>query len=90
MFRGFKWLLARRSGAGFSRGIRTFPPPNARCRELERKAIEEGITLDEAWKRMFAGGESASGGRKKKDRLPSAGIELRGGNIKEFSIASVQ
>ena len=29
-----------------------FPATDAMCRELEKKATEEGISLDEAWKRM--------------------------------------
>jgi hypothetical protein len=29
-----------------------FPASDAMCRALERKAREEGITLDEAWKRI--------------------------------------
>ncbi len=33
-----------------------FPATDAMCRELERKATEEGISLDEAWERMSAEG----------------------------------
>jgi len=29
-----------------------FPATDAMCRGLEKKATEEGISLDEAWKRM--------------------------------------
>ncbi len=29
-----------------------FPATDAMCRALAKKAIEEGISLDEAWKRM--------------------------------------
>jgi len=44
-----------------------FPPTDAICQELEKKATEEGISLDEAWKRKEEGRRKKEEGRRKKE-----------------------